>query len=87
MSSKETLGRMSVSTRPVRSPNFSPSFAKTSSIRRCSAQRRSSASSFDIGRQYTRPRHPAAGAAGRASPMDSAAPASSREARIVHIEA
>src|SRR5215470_4291206 len=41
-SSKDTLGWMSVSTRPVRSPNFSPSLEKTSSSRRCSAQCRSS---------------------------------------------
>src|SRR5215470_13992892 len=41
-SSKATLGWMSVSTRPVRSPNFSPSLEKTSSSRRCSAQCRSS---------------------------------------------
>src|SRR5438552_15229667 len=36
-SSKVTVGRICVSPRPVRSPNFSPSFAKTSSRRRWSA--------------------------------------------------
>src|SRR3989442_8524065 len=57
-SSKVTVDRIFVSTRPVRSPNFSPSLAKTSSRRRWSAHswsfRSGSAISSDRGAAWRR---------------------------------